>query len=252
MARRRQALPAVVRSDCLTQPLQRPPPRLTLCAAPLARVRSDPASCARANTMAVGAATRPLASTPRNCTPRLRLVAAAPSPAAVVFHPGASPVARFTSLRAHGGGRRPRGALEVRASETAAAAAPLQPAAPPAELPPAEQLMLAKAAALRAFAEHLPRLLRAAAVVLGLVAFGVAFTHSGLRVALAEAMTTADVLVTACLVGLGLALVRFMDSVDERFNTVDQRFNTVEQRFNTVDTALTELKALLLRPPGAR
>ena len=112
--------------------------------------------------------------------------------------------------------------------------------------------MLAKAAALRAFAEHLPRLLRAAAVVLGLVAFGVAFTHSGLRVALAEAMTTADVLVTACLVGLGLALVRFMDSVDERFNTVDQRFNTVDQRFNTVDTALTELKALLLRPPGAR
>ena len=219
-----------------------PSTEVELRAASRARVRSDPASCARASTMA---ATRPLASTPRNCTPRLRLVAAAPSPAAVVFHPGASPVARFTSLRAHGGGRRPRGALEVRASETAAAAAPLQPAAPPAELPPAEQLMLAKAAALRAFAEHLPRLLRAAAVVLGLVAFGVAFTHSGLRVALAEAMTTADVLVTACLVGLGLALVRFMDSVDERFNTVDQRFNTV-------DTALTELKALLLRPPGAR
>ena len=202
--------------------------------------------------MAVGAATRPLASTPRNCTPRLRLVAAAPSPAAVVFHPGASPVARFTSLRAHGGGRRPRGALEVRASETAAAAAPLQPAAPPAELPPAEQLMLAKAAALRAFAEHLPRLLRAAAVVLG----GVALTHSGLRVALAEAFNTADVLVTACLGGLSLALVRFLDSVDARFDAVNQRFNTVEQRFeqrfNTVDTALTELKALLLRPPGAR
>ena len=101
--------------------------------------------------------------------------------------------------------------------------------------------MLAKAAALRAFAEHLPRLLRAAAVVLG----GVALTHSGLRVALAEALNTADVLVTACLGGLSLALVRFLDSVDARFDAV-------EQRFNTVDTALTELKALLLRPPGAR
>ena len=109
--------------------------------------------------------------------------------------------------------------------------------------------MLAKAAALRAFAEHLPRLLRAATVVLGFVAFGVALTHSGLRVALAEALKTADVLVTACLTaclgGLSLVLVRFLDSVDKRFNAFDQRFNTV-------DTALTELKALLLRPPGAR
>ena len=112
--------------------------------------------------------------------------------------------------------------------------------------------MLAKAAALRAFAEHLPRLLRATSVVLGFAAFGVALTHSALRVALADAWTTADVLVTACLGGLSWALVRFLDSVDKRFDAVDQRFNTVDQRFNTVDTALTELKALLLRPPGAR
>jgi len=58
--------------------------------------------------------------------------------------------------------------------------------------------MLAKAAALCAFAKHLPRLLRATSVVLGFVAFGVALTLSALRVALAEALTTADALVTAC------------------------------------------------------
>ena len=73
----------------------------------------------------------------------------------------------------------------VRASETAgaAAAAPLQPAAPSAELPPDAQLMLAKAAALRALAEHLPRLLRAAAVLLGFVAFGEHSTIHALRTA---------------------------------------------------------------------
>ena len=98
--------------------------------------------------------------------------------------------------------------------------------------------------------------LRAFASVLGFLVFGLfgfVLMQSSFRAPLADALGSVDVLVTAVFGVGGLLFVKFLDNVNERFNSVDKRFNSVDERFNSVDATLQELKALVIaRPLGAQ
>ena len=91
--------------------------------------------------------------------------------------------------------------------------------------------------------------LRAFASVLGFLVFGLfgfVLMQSSFRAPLADALGSVDVLVTAVFGVGGLLFVKFLDNVNERFNSVDKRFNSV-------DATLQELKALVTaRPLGAQ
>lgn len=87
--------------------------------------------------------------------------------------------------------------------------------------------------------------LRAFASVLGFLVFGLfgfVLMQSSFRAPLADALGSADVLVTAVFGVGGLLFVKFLDNVNERFNSVDKRFNSV-------DATLQELKALVTAGP---
>jgi hypothetical protein len=103
---------------------------------------------------------------------------------------------------------------------------------------------LARADVLRATST----VLRAFASALGFLVFGLfgfVLMQSSLRVALADALGSSDVLVTAVFGVGGWLFVKYLDSVNERFNSVDKRFDRV-------DAALQELKALVIARPGAQ
>ncbi len=116
---------------------------------------------------------------------------------------------------------------------------------------PQRALALAQADALRAVAT----MLRASASLMGFGVFSVfsfVLMQSSLRVPLADALKSADVLVTAVFGVGGWLFVKFLDTVNERFNSVDERFNSVEARFNSVEKTLQELKVLIQQLPPAR
>ena len=83
--------------------------------------------------------------------------------------------------------------------------------------------------------------------------------QSNVAAGLGLALKSADVLVTVALTGLGWAVVRFLSSVDKRFDAIDKRFdandkhvNAIEKqvdalgkRFDTTDSNLREVKSIL-------
>ena len=69
--------------------------------------------------------------------------------------------------------------------------------------------------------------------------------QSDLRAPLAEALKSADVLVTGVFAIAGWLLVKYLDAVNARFDAVDTRFNTVDARLDGIENTLQELKRLL-------
>ena len=61
--------------------------------------------------------------------------------------------------------------------------------------------------------------------------FGYILMASGLRHALAEALKSADVLVTGGFAVAGWLLSAFLDSVEKRFDKVDKQFDKVQSQF---------------------
>jgi len=69
--------------------------------------------------------------------------------------------------------------------------------------------------------------------------------QSSLHTPLAVALKSADALVTGVFAFAGWLLVKYLDLVNERFNSVDERFNSVDERLSGVEKMLQELKTFL-------